>query len=227
MEFKADTIIKDTTVDVVMKHLTDPELAQQWIYGLEDLETVDEETEPPKSIVETINQPDSGEEATATFVDKSGAVEMTNECLFASDDTLTTRTSNQYSDNFSTWQLAQQGEDVQVRQLMLGTHKGLGRFEGVFRKEDTQELIEIDLQRLKSFIETGKIPDHLVPDYREPSKSSDLESSDTKTDTEDTKTEDTKTEDTESDLSEMGSSADKDAAAESSDLESNKNENDK
>ncbi len=83
---------------------------------------------------------------------------MQSQFLYGSDNTLTVRTSNEHSETVTTWQAFQQGRDVVVRQLTLGTHKGLGRFEGLFNKQRTQATMDKDLGRLKSFVETGEIP---------------------------------------------------------------------
>ena len=155
MEFKAETTIQSTTVKNVMDHLSKPELVEKWAAGLEALEPGSKGE--PKIAKSDSRSGDT--QAIATFKDDAGEVEMTNQRLFASDDSLTVRTTNEHSDTFSTWQMEQQGDDVVVRQLMLGVHKGLGRFEGLFRKQEAQATMQSDLDRLKSFIETGKLPE--------------------------------------------------------------------
>ena len=146
MAFVAETRIEGTTVEDVMNHLSQPDLVEQWAWQLVEM-TPDDESDT------TI-----GATATAKLEDSEGFVEMENQFLFASDNALTVRTSTDHFEVFSTWQVNELNRDVVVRQLMLGTHKGIGRFSALFNRREQQAMMERDLRRLKRFIETGDIP---------------------------------------------------------------------
>lgn len=147
MDFVAETTIRATSVAEVMEHLEKPELVEQWAWKLNDLEQAD----PSDTAI--------GAKATSRFEDAQGLVEVEHQFLYATDHSLTVRSSNEHFDVRSIWQVEQRDSDVFVRQLLAGTHKGLGRLTALFNKRQQQETMERDLSRLKSLIETGEVSD--------------------------------------------------------------------
>lgn len=141
MEYKAEVTIQDTSVQNVMDHLSKPELVEKWAVDLVKLE-------PDEN---------SQDAANLTMESENGTVQMENRFLYASDDSLTVRTIDRHFDVFSIWRLSEQNGDVVLRQLMLGTHRGFGRFTSLFNREMQETTMQKDLDRLKSFIETGEV----------------------------------------------------------------------
>ena len=121
MEFKAETLIKNTDITTVMNALGEPEA---WYDSVVEVKT---SQQTPSEI---------GTAADITILDDGTRSTLNSAILSRSDASLTVRTWNEKDfDVFSIWQLEQAGRDVQVRQLMLATHKGLYRFDALLNKQ--------------------------------------------------------------------------------------------
>ncbi|MDG2014244.1 MAG: hypothetical protein P8J33_12110 [Pirellulaceae bacterium] len=143
MEFKAETLIRNTDINTVMVALGEPET---WYDGVVEVQT----TEQTNS--------DIGAAADITILEDGTRSTLNGAVLSQSDSSLTVRTWNEQDfDVFSIWQLEQAGKDVRVRQLMLATHKGFFRFEALLNKQKEQTSINQQLEQLKNFVETEQL----------------------------------------------------------------------
>ena len=169
MEFKAETLIKNTDITTVMNALGEPEA---WYDSVVEVKT---SQQTPSEI---------GTAADITILDDGTRSTLNSAILSQSDASLTVRTWNEKDfDVFSICQLEQAGRDVQVRQLMLATHKGLYRFDALLNKQKEQASIAERLAQLKAFVETDQ---STLPKEQQPQESTD----DSKTDQPNTETND-------------------------------------
>ena len=144
LEYRAETLIHNTSLKNVMDHLSQPELVKLWAEGVAEIRL-------QKDLESEI-----GATGTLTVVDPDGgARELQNQVLAASDTSLTVLTSGKEFEACSIWKLTPSGNDVQVRQLMLGTYKGFSRLEAPFYRDSVERQMQSDLQRLTSLIELG------------------------------------------------------------------------
>jgi hypothetical protein len=144
LEYRAETLIHNTSLKNVMDHLSQPDLVKLWAEGVVEIR--------PQEDLEA----EIGARGTLTVVDPDGAArELQNQVLAYSDTSLTIKTSGKEFEACSIWKLFPSGNDVQVRQLMLGTYKGFSRLEAPFYRDSVEQQMQSDLQRLASLIELG------------------------------------------------------------------------
>ena len=144
LEYKAETLIHNTSLKNVMDHLSQPDLVKLWAEGVVEIR--------PQEDLEA----EIGARGTLTVMDPDGSArQLQNQVLAASDTSLTVITSGKEFEACSIWKLIPRGNDVQVRQLMLGTYKGFSRLEAPFYRDSVEQQMQSDLQRLASLIELG------------------------------------------------------------------------
>jgi len=142
VEYTGETLIKNTDVATVMDAISAPD---KWDQEVVDLKT---EMGPASEIGATAD--------VITTVDGI-RVPLNCELISQSDSSLSVRTWDGKSfDVTSIWKLEQQGKDVQVRQLMLGTRFGFARFFTLLKREADQELINEKMGQLKAYVEAGQ-----------------------------------------------------------------------
>jgi len=157
-EVTSNITIEGTDVATVMSHLSDPQLVSQWAGELVEMQP---------------DRPDS-KQTTITIQDEQGTEDLQSRFLHSTDSSITVKTSSDSFDAVSIWRVESRGEnDVQIRQLMLGRHRGFQRLAHWFRPDQSREIMQEDLERLKSFIETGSPGRNSASDESDPGTSDD------------------------------------------------------
>ena len=147
IEYVAEIRI-DGTAEEVMEHLTNPELSAEWAVGFEDMDKRSDEQGNVNEAEISVQLDGEEPEMVAQLVTM----------VADSDTSLSVNHKSREFDAVSAWQIVPQNRGVRLRQLLLANHKGMGRMTALFNRGVVEQQLQQDLTRLKSLIETGKVP---------------------------------------------------------------------